>query len=510
MEAMLLNELELTGEVSIPEKYVGPRGYSAYELAVKEGFEGTIEEWLESLHGEVSFADLTDEQKEQLRGRDGKDGRDGQDAVSAINPRGNWDENETYNRNDYVTFLENGNSYTCMVDDTTGISPLDTSVWQVLALKGADGKPGTDGKDGLPGNTTLIYTKIIEVPTNHLVENIPFADFNRKPILGEQVMGLGTTNGGTITTNTRGYFVGKITRIVDDLTADIEVEAAVFTHDGAVGATGPQGKKGDQGDKGDKGDTGDVGPKGDKGDKGDAFTFDDFTSEQLASLKGDKGDKGDVGPQGPQGEKGADGTMTFEDLTAEQKESLRGPQGIQGEPGKDGADGKDGKDGEQGPQGIQGEQGEKGDKGDQGEQGIQGPAGADGKDGAKGEKGDPGETGPQGEKGEKGDTGEKGADGAQGEQGPAGEDGYTPVKGTDYWTAADKKEITDYVDDYFGDVNAALEAILKGGGAVSLIAYTDENDEELLHIEEPCCGKIEDNKLVINDRTAEVKIVDEN
>lgn len=32
------------------------------------------------------------------------------------------------------------------------------------------------------------------------------------------------------------------------------------------------------------------GPKGDKGDKGDAFTYENFTEEQLASLKGDKGE----------------------------------------------------------------------------------------------------------------------------------------------------------------------------------------------------------------------------
>ena len=28
------------------------RGYSAYEIAVQEGFEGTVEEWLASLVGE--------------------------------------------------------------------------------------------------------------------------------------------------------------------------------------------------------------------------------------------------------------------------------------------------------------------------------------------------------------------------------------------------------------------------------------------------------------------------
>lgn len=95
------------------------------------------------------------------------------------------------------------------------------------------------------------------------------------------------------------------------------------------------------------------GDKGDKGEKGDAFTYEDFTPEQLAALKGEKGDKGDKGDTGAQG--------------------------------------------------IQGEKGEKGD------------------------------TGAKGEKGDNGDKGEKGAD------------GKTPVKGTDYWTVADKQEIINSV-----------------------------------------------------------------
>ena len=63
----------------------------------------------------------------------------------------------------------------------------------------------------------------------------------------------------------------------------------------------------------------------------------------------------------------------------------------------------------------------------QGPQGIQGPAGADG---AQGPIGPQGPEGPQG---------------IQGEQGPAGANGTTPVKGTDYWTAADKQEIINSV-----------------------------------------------------------------
>lgn len=82
---------------------------------------------------------------------------------------------------------------------------------------------------------------------------------------------------------------------------------------GDVGPQGPKGDKGDTGDtgpagpKGDTGDTGPQGPKGDKGDKGDAFTYADFTAEQLAALKGEKGDAGATGPQGPQGEQGPAG-----------------------------------------------------------------------------------------------------------------------------------------------------------------------------------------------------------
>lgn len=106
--------------------------------------------------------------------------------------------------------------------------------------------------------------------------------------------------------------------------------------------------------------------------------------------------KGPAGPQGPQGEKGADGTMTFEDLTPEQKASL------------------------------------KGDKGDKGDTGAAGPQG---EPGPKGDKGDPGPQGP------KGDTGATGAQGPQGLQGEPGTNGTTPVKGVDYWTAADQTSI---------------------------------------------------------------------
>lgn len=84
----------------------------------------------------------------------------------------------------------------------------------------------------------------------------------------------------------------------------------------------PQGTAGAQGPKGEVGETGPKGEQGIQGPKGDAFTYEDFTAEQLAALKGPKGDKGDTGapgPKGPQGDKGEPGAI-----------GPTGPDGING------------------------------------------------------------------------------------------------------------------------------------------------------------------------------------
>lgn len=84
---------------------------------------------------------------------------------------------------------------------------------------------------------------------------------------------------------------------------------------------------------------------------------------------------------------------------------------------------------------------------------LKGDTGPAGPQGEKGETGDAGPSGPQGETGPQGPQGETGPQGPQGEtgpvgpQGPAGADGRTPVRGTDYWTDADKAEIKAYVDE---------------------------------------------------------------
>lgn len=53
----------------------GETGMSAYEQAIAEGFEGTFDEWIESLRGRpFTFDDFTAEELESLKGQDGKDG----------------------------------------------------------------------------------------------------------------------------------------------------------------------------------------------------------------------------------------------------------------------------------------------------------------------------------------------------------------------------------------------------------------------------------------------------
>jgi hypothetical protein len=190
---------------------------------------------------------------------------------------------------------------------------------------------------------------------------------------------------------------------------------------GEKGDTGAPGADGAKGDKGDKGDTGAAGKDGANGKdgvsathswNGTTLTITSASGTSSANLKGEKGDKGDKGDQGEKGETGA--------------------AGSNGTNGKDGADGKDGTSVTV-----------KSVSESTADGGSNVVTFSDGKtltvkNGSKGSKGD---------KGDKGDTGATGATGAAGKNGA---DGYTPVKGTDYFTEADKVEIVQRVIESLG------------------------------------------------------------
>ena len=91
----------------IRQMNTGTAGQSAYELAVQEGFTGSLSEWLQSLHGKDGI-----DGKNGTDGKDGIDGKDGRDGTDGTNGR-------------------------------DGINGVD----------GKDGRDGIDGKDGISPET---------------------------------------------------------------------------------------------------------------------------------------------------------------------------------------------------------------------------------------------------------------------------------------------------------------------------------------------------------------------
>ena len=187
------------------------------------------------------------------------------------------------------------------------------------------------------------------------------------------------------------------------------------------------------------------GAQGDPGEKGD-------TGAQGA--KGDTGATGPAGPQGKAGVPGKDGHSPVVTATKSGKTttiSVDGAaiatveDGADGAPGKDGADGSNGKDGVDGKPGAPGADGVTPHIGDNGHWYFGSTDTGKPSRGATGAKGDAGATGPAGPVGPQGPAGTSGKDGANGDPGTPGKDGHTPVKGTDYWTAADKQEIVNSV-----------------------------------------------------------------
>lgn len=74
LQGSINTKINLSGELF----KMGTKGYSAYEVAVQQGFKGTVDEWLASLvgppgqDGSIKFEELTPEQKEMLRGPKGE------------------------------------------------------------------------------------------------------------------------------------------------------------------------------------------------------------------------------------------------------------------------------------------------------------------------------------------------------------------------------------------------------------------------------------------------------
>ena len=277
------------------------------------------------------------------------------------------------------------------------------------------------------------------------------------------------TIGGLISRGVKAAEVTDAGRLVFTLTDGSVMDlGAVMGPQGPKGETGARGEKGETGPQGPKGDTGAQGPQGETGERGPKGD------------PGERGPKGETGAQGPKGETGAGFLVrgyyaSASALEASVQEPMAGDAygvGVSEPYDIYIFDGVTESWVNNGP--LQGAKGEKGDKGDTGAQGPKGDPGADGA------KGDPGERGPKGETGAPGEQGPKGETGSTGPQGPQGPAGKTPVKGTDYFTQADKQEIAEdaaALVDLSGKQNKiTASGILKGDGAGGIEAATPGTD----------------------------------
>ena len=177
----------------------------------------------------------------------------------------------------------------------------------------------------------------------------------------------------------------------------------------------------------------------------------------VADLKGADGKPGAAGAPGKDGhspvvtatKSGKTTTISVDGAAIATVED--GADGADGAPGKDGSDGKPGAAGVPGKDGKDGTNGITPHIGDNGNWYLGSTDTGKPSRGATGAKGDAGATGPAGPAGPAGAPGKDGANGETGPQGPKGDPGtpgaagHTPVKGTDYWTAADKQEIVNNV-----------------------------------------------------------------
>lgn len=174
----------LHGRIYNPTMLKGDPGKSAYEVAVEAGFEGTVEEWLQSLCGpagksayqtavDLGFEGTEEEWLASLHGADGSNGESAYDIAvqqgfvgtvdewlaslhGAAGPQGEPGPQGPDGRSAYQVAVDNGF--------------VGTEEEWLASLKGKDGKDGKDGSGG--GVTSHVELEDLDAPDSHPISAI--------------------------------------------------------------------------------------------------------------------------------------------------------------------------------------------------------------------------------------------------------------------------------------------------------------------------------------------------
>ena len=254
-------------------------GLSAYELAVQNGYSGTLQDWIASLSGKSAF---------EIAKQNGYQGTE-KDWSARLNQLA---ESKTLgiltaklnSVNELVLTLSDGTRLNLGKANLKGDTVTVTASQTATVVKGADGKNGVDGKDGVNGKDGTngrdgvngtngkdgtngadgVGIKSAAVNNNGELE-LTFSNY--------QTVNVGKVVGATGLKGENGLSAYQIAVISGATTAATEQEWIASLkgaqgekgESGAAGAQGPQGEKGAQGEKG---ETGAQGPQGEKGETG--------------------------------------------------------------------------------------------------------------------------------------------------------------------------------------------------------------------------------------------------
>lgn len=211
----------------------GVPGKSAYQLAVENGYEGTILEWLESLHGKSAYAYAVEN---GYRGTEA-DFAKALGRIEELKQAGATDEQIAQAVSDYLT--ENPVQAGATPEQAEQIQK-NTEAIQKLQENGGSGTSGGGGKDGATFTPALAADGTLSWSNNMGLKN-------PDPV---NIMGPQGPQGPT----------------------------------GADGAKGEQGEPGPAGPKGEPGEKGAIGPAGEAG-KTPARGTDYWTDADIAEIK---------------------------------------------------------------------------------------------------------------------------------------------------------------------------------------------------------------------------------